>query len=260
MLLWPLALLPRLLSPGCDAGVFWGENCTSPTGTAPIDPACTAHPTGASATSTSSTMVWEKMHGGRDGLGGDVFLSTTLNMGCGGGYYGSQMHWNSTSMNLDWAIWDIGLPASECASGKPCGAENTHPINPTRADGTPTNQGKPCSIEEPPPGGFVQCACSRYSGEGFGTHCGIGEADGFMWELGVAYTLNISLDAAVENNASASTFKFTIINENTSQRIEVGRIQTTNPSGTHGIPADKYTCNQMIVGGGSFQEYYDVRP
>ena len=255
-MLWALALLPRLTT-GCDAGVFWGANCTSPKGNAPLDPACSGYPTGANATSSSTTLIWEEMHGGIDGLGGDVFLSTTLNMGCGGGYYGSQMHWNTSAMNLDWAIWDIGLPASQCPSGKPCGAENTHPINPVDADGKPTNRGQPCSTEEPPPTGFVQCACSRYSGEGFGTHCGIGAADGFIWELGVAYTLNISLDASVENNSSDTTFKFTLLNENTSQLIEVGRIRTTNPSGTHGIPADKYACNRMMVGGGSFQEYYD---
>lgn len=75
-----------------------------------------------------------KGFGGLDDLGGDVFLSTTLNMvspraqlrrifvstrsrfrwfllpadlivtlvtppqGCGGGYYGSQMHWNTSAM------------------------------------------------------------------------------------------------------------------------------------------------------------------
>lgn len=36
-----------------------------------------------------------------------MFLSTTLNLGCGGGYFGSQFHWNSSAMNLDWAVWDI---------------------------------------------------------------------------------------------------------------------------------------------------------
>jgi hypothetical protein len=62
---------------------------------------------------------------------------------------------------------------------------NTHPVNPTNSDGKPTNhQGKLCSTEEPPPAGFVGCPCSRYSGEGFGVHCGIGEADGFLWEIG----------------------------------------------------------------------------
>ena len=60
-----------------------------------------------------------------------------------------------------------------------------HPVNPTNSDGKPTNhQGKLCSTEEPPPAGFVGCPCSRYSGEGFGVHCGIGEADGFLWEIG----------------------------------------------------------------------------
>ena len=59
------------------------------------------------------------------------------------------------------------------------------------------------------------------------------------------------------NNASAATFAFTIRNEHSKQVIDVGKILTTNPSGTHGIPADKYVCNQMPVGGGSFQEYYD---
>ena len=62
---------------------------------------------------------------------------------------------------------------------------NTHPVNPINSDGKPTNhQGKLCSTEEPPPAGFVGCPCSRYSGEGFGVHCGIGEADGFLWEIG----------------------------------------------------------------------------
>ena len=33
-------------------------------------------------------------------------------------------------------------------------------------DGKPvTRHGKPCSTTEPPPPGFAQCACSRYSGE-----------------------------------------------------------------------------------------------
>ena len=49
---------------------------------------------GANASSSSSTLIWEKGgrgSGGPDDDGGDVFLSTTLNMGCGGGYYGSQV-------------------------------------------------------------------------------------------------------------------------------------------------------------------------
>ena len=73
-------------------------------------------------------------------------------------------------------------------------------------------------------------------------------------EIGTPYTLNISLDSTVPNNASAATFAFTIHNEKTDEHIEVGKILTTNPSGTHGIPAGKYVCDQMPVGGGSFQE------
>ena len=58
-------------------------------------------------------------------------------------------------------------------------------------------------------------------------------------EIGTPYTLNISLDSTVPNNASAATFAFTIHNEKTDEHIEVGKILTTNPSGTHGIPAGK---------------------
>ena len=77
------------------------------------------------------------------------------------------------------------------------------------------------------------------------------------FSAGTPYTLNVSLDPTVPNNASAATFAFTITNEKSKTIIDVGKILTTNPSGTHGIPADKYVCNQMPVGGGSFQEYYD---
>ena len=130
-------------------------------------------------------LEWQKGgagYGGRDDLGGDVFLSTTLNMGCGGGYFGSQMHWNTSSMNLDWAVWDIGLPPSECPTGKPCSTMSSVPVNPTNSDGKPVDrQGKLCSTTEPPPAGFTSCPCSRYSGEGFGVHCGIGAGDGFLW-------------------------------------------------------------------------------
>ena len=81
---------------------------------------------------------------------GTSFLSTTLNLGCGSGYYGSQMHWNTSAMNLDWAVWDIGS------------TKNQHPINPTNADGKPVDrQGNLCSTTEPPPKGFTGCPCSR---------------------------------------------------------------------------------------------------
>ena len=90
----------------CDAGVFWGRGCVSPKGGEPPSGVCTGgYPTGANATSSSSTLIWEKGgkgSGGIDDLGGDVFLSTTLNVGCGSGYYGAQMHYNTTSMNVDW--------------------------------------------------------------------------------------------------------------------------------------------------------------
>ena len=79
----------------CDAGVFWGKGCISPKGGEYPSPAClSGYPTGANATSSSSTLIWEKGgkgSGGPDDDGGDVFLSTTLNVGCGSGYYGSQV-------------------------------------------------------------------------------------------------------------------------------------------------------------------------
>ena len=91
-----LLLLPAAVL-ACDAGVFWGNGCVSPKGGEYPSPAClSGYPTGANASSSSSTLVWEKGgkgSGGPDDDGGDVFLSTTLNLGCGGGYYGSQMHW-----------------------------------------------------------------------------------------------------------------------------------------------------------------------
>ena len=96
-----LALLMQLqllkLAGGCDAAVFWGENCTTDILGNP-SPACGGYPSGANATSTSTVLIWEKGgkgSGGQDDLGGDVFLSTVLNVGCGAtGYYGSQMHFN----------------------------------------------------------------------------------------------------------------------------------------------------------------------
>jgi hypothetical protein len=251
-------LLSVTLTPlvfACDAGVYFGQNCTQELANK-NDPACVAWPQNANAKNAYAVLTWQKGgagSGGIDNLGGDVFLSTTLNMGCGGGYFGSQMHWNTSSMNIDWAVWDIALPGGAKGS-----TMNTHPINPTDKNGKPVSRsGKPCSTVEPPPPGFVQCPCSRYSGEGFGTQCGINKDDGFHWEIGTPYLLNISLDADVQNNASAATFAFTVQNTKTKDLIEVGKILTTNPSGTHGIPAGKYACDQMPVGGGSFQEYYD---
>ena len=194
-----LLLLPARLSCACDAGVFWGENCTQ--GLVDQQPPgwraqCSGFPLQSNATSSSTTLIWRQAgpgFGGRDDLGGDVFLSTMLNMGCGGGYYGSQFHWNTTAMNLDWAIWDISATA---ADGTKYTTNNTHPVSPP---------GKPNR-------------CSRYSGEGHGTHCGLGLADGFLWELGTPYTLNISL---LEGNASAALFGATVTNMKTGELIEV---------------------------------------
>ena len=59
------------------------------------------------------------------------------------------------------------------------------------------------------------------------------------FSAGTPYTLNVSLDPTVPNNATAATFAFTITNEKSKTIIDVGKILTTNPSGTHGIPADK---------------------
>jgi hypothetical protein len=94
----------------------------------------------------------------------------------------------------------------------------------------------------------VQCPCSRYSGEGFGTQCGLTAADEYLWEIGTPYTLNISLRS---KNASGATFGSTITNLKTKETIEIGQIYTTSPD------MSKQDCSTMPVGGGSFQEYYD---
>ena len=60
----------------CDAGVFFGQNCTQDLADK-HDPACVAWPEGANATSAYSVLVWEKGgpgFGGMNNLGGDVFL------------------------------------------------------------------------------------------------------------------------------------------------------------------------------------------
>eukprot|EP01050_Picozoa_sp_SAG11_P007791 SAG11_NODE_660_length_7893_cov_4.055042_6_plen_202_part_00 len=145
-------------------------------------------------------------------------------------------------MNLDWAVWDIGS------------TKNQHPVNPTNSDGKPVDrQGNLCSTTEPPPKGFTGCPCSRYGGEGNGVHCGIGAADGFLWELSTPYTLNISL---LDGNSSGALFGAKITNEKTQQKIDVGQIYSTNPGPDKTKPKG-YDCSRMFVGGGSFQEYYD---
>jgi hypothetical protein len=91
LLLLLLLQLP-LAAFGCDAGVFWGANCSMDPVSGNPGPSCSSYPAQANATSSSTTLTWEeggKGFGGMDDLGGDVFLSTTLNMGCGGGYYGT---------------------------------------------------------------------------------------------------------------------------------------------------------------------------
>ena len=67
----------------------------------------------------------------------------------------------------DWAIWDIAGDVK----GK--STENAQPVNLMNAEGKPVDrQGRLCSTVEPPAKGLTQCPCSRYSGEGFGVHCG----------------------------------------------------------------------------------------
>lgn len=88
-------------------------------------------PFGANATSFSQTITWEKMD---PATGGNVFVSSFLNEGCGSGYVGAQMHFNSSAMYADWAIWDVG----------------------------PYTTALPMSKE-----------CVRYDGEGHGTQCGV---------------------------------------------------------------------------------------
>eukprot|EP01045_Picozoa_sp_COSAG04_P032099 COSAG04_NODE_6176_length_1392_cov_1.177108_2_plen_137_part_00 len=60
-----------------------GKGCEMDPVSGDPGPKCDSYPAQANATSSSTTLIWEAMHGGLDGLGGDVFLSTTLNMGCG---------------------------------------------------------------------------------------------------------------------------------------------------------------------------------
>ncbi len=140
---------------------------------------------------------------------------------------------------------DPDSPDPRALSGKPI----THPINPIDKQGRTTDRkGNLCSTVEPPPPGFVQCPCSRYSGEGFGTQCGLTASDDFLWEINVPYSLNISLR---QKNASGATFGSTITNLKTAQMIEVGQIYTSSPD------MAKQDCSTMPVGGGSFQEYYD---
>ena len=43
---------------GCDAGVFYGQNCTSAKAAAGDVAACNAWPLGAQAESTSTTLIW----------------------------------------------------------------------------------------------------------------------------------------------------------------------------------------------------------
>ena len=51
---WVVFLLPAGTY-ACDAGVYWGANCSSAkAGATPPDPACNAWPLGANATSTAT--------------------------------------------------------------------------------------------------------------------------------------------------------------------------------------------------------------
>ena len=48
--------------------------------------------------------------------------------GCGGGYYGAQMHWNTMKMSLDWAVWDSGphAPGLSLDTPPPLGTKLAH--------------------------------------------------------------------------------------------------------------------------------------
>jgi hypothetical protein len=140
----------------CDAGVFWGEKHVGNLSAADLPvqdtidttmwpEAMRKHvfssggyvragdtwPAGANATSYSHTMTWEKMD---PPLGGNVFVSLTLQEGCGSGYIGAQMHGGTDQMFTDWAIWDEG------------DYNTTVPLSKN---------------------------CVRYDGEGHGTQCGV---------------------------------------------------------------------------------------
>lgn len=151
-----LGALLLLLNPvgACDAGLSWGEkdisdgDLTQPikvevdrsswpkekremaervSASAPAD----GWPFNADATSFSATITWEKME---PATGGNVFVSNFLNEGCGSGYVGAQMHYNTSTMYADWAIWDIGAYSTAFP---------------------------------------MEDVCVRYDGEGHGTQCGV---------------------------------------------------------------------------------------
>jgi len=216
----------------CDAGVHWGSksgladhstfssrpnlSSTWPKHMMKHAPkqanAVDSWPTGANATSWSVKLTWEKLD---PPTAGGVFISTTLEVGCGSGYIGGQI-WpdENTTMRTDWAIWDIGT------------RRNTWPI------------GK---------------HCNRYDGEGFGTQCGLSEKDGYKWTIGTTYTFNVSLLGSWDDGA---LFGATLTNEDSLEILQMGKIFTERPP-PDSVSPQGYDCGRLVVGGGSFQEYFN---
>lgn len=123
---------------------------------------------------------------------------------CGqGGYYGVQMHSDGSHL-YNYAIWDL---------------DATHI----------TSFG-------------VDPQCSRFGGEGTGSHCQVAPSPKFVF--GRPYTLTISPDA---RNATGDTWACTATDTVTGQVTRVGRLFLANSAGKYG------NLKQVTV---SFQEYY----
>lgn len=223
----------------CDAGLDWGEKNSSRTSQSfKVDrsawpksmreiaerksPTEGPWPFGADATSFSATVTWEKM---APDTGGNVFVSNFLNEGCGSGYVGAQMHYNSSTMYADWAIWDVGPYTTAI------------PVN---------NTGE----------------CVRYDGEGHGTQCGVlpvgPSNETRKWEIGTPYIFNVSL---VGSNASGAHFAGFIQNNRTGEVYKLGEIFTKiPPKGSYNCSRLMVGSSpfQEIYAGGNFTNIVSV--
>ena len=159
----------------------------------------------------ATTVVFEQMD---PATGMDVFLSTTLQTGCAGGYIGAQIHQNSPTLFTDFALWDF--------------------------DNTSNTRN-------------VSGHCDRYDNEGHGTQCGFGSgAEHWLWELGTPYTFNLSVassnasgatfNASLRNDKSGAVHAFGQI---------FTAVPTAGPGTT--IPPQGFDCGRILVSAGFFQ-------
>jgi hypothetical protein len=86
--------------------------------------------------------------------------------------------------------------------------------------------------------------CVRYDGEGHGTQCGV--EPGHEWEIGTAYTFNVTL---VGSNASGAHFAGFVKNNRTGDIYKLGEIFTKPPTSA-------YNCSRLLVASSPFQEVY----